>query len=423
MIMNRSSLPTGCVVLNYGNAKKIKLPNADTIPTLSNLDDLPVFQDDKEPYFKIEAINFPVEGTGGIYTKKFWQSFINKLKTRVYPGSKRGHEFQSRPNTDFYTVGGMIEENADGESGTVFLKMYIPKSLDSDNYGFINDSKAGIVHFSIVTLPKYVMKKDKDGVEKTYFVSSEGYERNDAVEYGAGAMDQIVNEKQNIDFEKLKKLINSNLYDAKNKKDGDIIQEGVVYRSVLRRLVSNADENKQEYAELISLIDTKENERRKTVDKKELFELLSNLYKNGQTNAAEIAEAVGFADKVRSESDVKNAEVVKELVKNYGDEYQKAIEDIKKENEINAELAVINAVVNAGIPAKIKNADGTDEENPAYMRAFEICKSKKGEELTEAVKNLGDDKILKAIRQNQASVDDGVTAIKSTIVSSELKEY
>jgi len=413
----------GYEVLKYHNAK-VNIPKEDEIPTLSKIENLPVFMEDKEPYYKIEAIDFPANGTGGIYTKSFFKSYINKLKERPFAGSKRGHEFLSRPNTDFYTIGGMIQENNDGESGTAFLKIYIPQKLDSDNYGFINDAKAGIVNFSLVTLPKSIKKRDKDGKENTYFTASEGYERNDAVEYGTGAMAQMVNSSNQEDFESLKAMIHAGKYDAKNKLDGEIVQGGLVIRSTLRQKVSCANgENKSEYAELISLIDKTENSRRKIVNKEELFETLSNLYKNGQTNAGEILTSVGIADKLRNEKDIENAATIKKLVDSFGADYLETIEKVKAENEANVDYAVKNAIAVVVGSETVKNAKGDSVENLEFSRAYELCKNLKGDELKSAVEKLPEDKFIKLIRENKADITSPVNVIKDSEKKSETKEY
>ena len=168
---------------------------AESVPTLvpsSVMVDLQ--RGDPEPYFKLQAIKYPVEGSGvypsakAIYTERFFESFLGVCRTRPIPGSKRGHEPASRPATDFYLVGGKLEKSGNGK-GTVYLKNYVPPQGDTtSNVGLIRDMKAGIVHFSIVTRPKY---ETVDGEQR--FTGSAGYERNDAVEYGTGAMDQSTN--------------------------------------------------------------------------------------------------------------------------------------------------------------------------------------------------------------------------------------
>lgn len=401
------------LVFNYKPSTKIKTP--EEIPTLSNVSDLPVFLEDKSPFYKTEAIDFPAVGNGGIYTKQFFKSFINGLKNRPYPGSKRGHEYQSRPNTDFYTVGGMIEENADGKTGTAYLKMYIPPRLDSDNYGFMNDCMAGIVHFSLVSAPEFQTKKDDSGAETKHFTASKGYERNDAVEYGAGAMAQVVNSENSMDFELAKELINKGAFDKTTKTQGDIIQDGKVFYCALGREVAVANgESKTALVELISLIDKKYNERGKTMDKEELLKTLGNLVKNGQTNISEIAESVGLGKQVRNEADEKNEKIVNELASKFGADYMTEIDKIKKENDANVQSAIENAITLAVGGKTIKNAEGKDVSNPKYIRAAELCRGLRGEELKNAIEKFPEDELMKIINASMISERSGFVRIEGT---------
>jgi len=187
---NRSSQT---VVLNL-RSEKVSLSPA-VIPTLVPLSVMNDLQrGDPDPYYKLQAIKYPVEGGGvypsekAVYTEDFFKSFLGVCRKRPIPGSKRGHEPESRPRTDFYLVGGKLEESGKGK-GVVYLKNYIPSEGDgTSNAGFIRDMKARMVHFSIVTKPEYRMEGDVQII-----TGSAGYERNDAVEYGVGAMEQSTN--------------------------------------------------------------------------------------------------------------------------------------------------------------------------------------------------------------------------------------
>ncbi|MGD8567329.1 MAG: hypothetical protein PVJ39_04540, partial [Gammaproteobacteria bacterium] len=228
--------------------------NADDVPTLvSDKVMSELTNGDENPYFKIQAINYPVNGSGiyphdeAVYTEEFFESFVNVTKERPIPGSKRGHEWGSRPNNDFYMVGGSLVKNGDGK-GTVYFKNYIPPEGDgTSNLGFLRDLKAGIVHFSLVTMPEYNVSED----EKMYITGSIGHERNDAVQYGDGAMEQTTNSKyQDEFFERAKNLISDGKIDIKTRANsGEPIQNGKVVRSVLRRIVARANvENTSDFA-------------------------------------------------------------------------------------------------------------------------------------------------------------------------------
>ncbi len=190
VVVNRSQQT---VVLNLRSEPVTLSPSV--IPTMVPTHILDALQaGDTDPYFKLQAIKYPVEGNGvyparrAIYTQEFFESFLSVCKKRPIPGSKRGHEFSGRPATDFYLIGGKLDSDGDGK-GTVYLKNYVPPEGDTtSNAGLIRDMKAGIVHFSIVTKPKYEMEGDEQR-----FIASAGYERNDAIEYGTGAIEQTTN--------------------------------------------------------------------------------------------------------------------------------------------------------------------------------------------------------------------------------------
>jgi hypothetical protein len=186
--------------------KELRVFNYRSVPTSVTADSVPtlipeaalnaLISGDDDPFYKVESIEYPIEGTGGIYTEKFFESFASVMNERPIPGTKRGHTFDSRPASDLYTIGARLDKNGDG-TGKIHFKIYIPKNGDSDsNAGLIRDAKANIVHFSLVTWPEMDLQKDAKGNIITYFTGSQGYERNDAVEHGAGAMKQTVNSSE-----------------------------------------------------------------------------------------------------------------------------------------------------------------------------------------------------------------------------------
>ena len=383
--------------LIYHNKKKLSV-TSDDIPSLVPNDTMTaLLNGDAEPYYKIEAIDYPAQGSGGIYEGDFFNSFVNGLKERPYPGSKRGHEFTSRPSSDFYTVGGSVVPK-DENSGTAYLKMYIPKQGDTtSNDGFIRDAKAGIVNFSLVTYPEYNVTLDKDGNQTRHFTASKGFERNDAVEYGTGAMEQQVNSAvHKTDFETAKKLINDGHFKRTGNSDGDIIQNGVVMRPVLRAILSRADvENKSELSELVSMIDRKHNGGKTNMD--EELETIKNCLVNGTANINVVAEKLGIANKLRNENDDKNAAVVKELNSMFGSpaDLLATVKAVKEENAATAAVAVENAVIQAFGQPKIKNGKGEDVANKCYVRAMELCANKSGDELKKAIENAKSDVFIK----------------------------
>lgn len=409
------SLPDGVVFLNYKQSSNTNIPAVADIPIGNKkiLDKLT--SGDPSPMFKSEAIDFPVIGTGGVYEKSFFKSFINVCKERPIPGSKRGHEYSSRPANDFYMVGGQLIENADGKSGTAVFLMYIPPFGDTtDNTGFKRDAEAGIVNFSLVTQPEYNVKKDDDGVERRHFTKTNGYERNDAVEYGAGAMAQVVNSKQNdIDFDELKNLVTNGKYSRKNI-DDEIIQNGKVSYPVLRSMIARADcENKAEIGNILSMIDKASNGRKTMdVELQEAVERVQNAAKNGSIVIADVFKNAGIA--LRTEDDKKNEELVKALnSKKLGDDILVAVDTLIAQNKANADAIVKNEVSTVFGAEKVKNAKGEEVENPAYTYAFEKCSGKTGDALKNEIESLKNSAVMKGIRANQADPFSSINMIEN----------
>ncbi len=456
----------------YLNIKKLEenaipMPNIDDVPILLNAKALSEIQrDDEEPYYKIEAIEYPCEGAGGVYEKSFFKSFIDVTKNRPIPGSKRGHEFTSRPSSDFYMIGGSMVDNADKKTGVAYFKMYIPKKGDpTDNYGFIRDCRANIVHFSLVTQPEYNVRRDEDGQERRHFIRHVAYERNDAVEYGTGAMSQVVNaanasgdKVQGKSVAKAKRLIEAGNYDSSSSwsfsaADGDKMlgsekddwgnyaswhmvedtaaseetkarykypygKNGKVYRSALRAIASRAatadlNELSDTATELIKLIDEKRksNGGRK-MELNEAIETVGNAISNGAAKITDIAKSCGFADKMRNETDEKNAEIARYVNEKFGDKYKDKIEGMIDENKKNAEAIARAAVIEAYGNAEETIGD-KKVENAAHTYAMKVCNGKTGDDLKAAIESLKNDSVMSAILASRADPFNKVNAIES----------
>jgi len=110
-----------------------------------------------------------------------------------------------------------------------YFKIYIPQEgFTTNNFGFIRDAKMGLVHYSIVTYPEYNMQKDDDGNEVRHFTGTKGYERNDAVGYGEGAMAQIVNSAIVDEFNNQTGPVDAfrNFHSARVRDPGDFKKDG-----------------------------------------------------------------------------------------------------------------------------------------------------------------------------------------------------
>jgi hypothetical protein len=166
------------------------------IPTLTPIDKIKEFMvGDSDPYYKIQAIDYPVKANGYTYTEQFFKSFIDKLNYRYIPGSRNGHSTRwgERPATDLFLIGGRVDSVGNG-SGTVYLKNYIPKSGESgDNSFFIKENKANAIDYSLVAYTRDESMPIPDGGNEWHVIESLFGERNDAVEYGKGSMKQKTN--------------------------------------------------------------------------------------------------------------------------------------------------------------------------------------------------------------------------------------
>jgi len=376
------------VFLNYADiGSKV---SADSIPTLVPEEKMKsLLGDDESPFYKVESIEYPVKGTGGIYQEQFFESFKNVMSDRPIPGSKRGHTWESRPTSDLYTVGARMDKNGDG-TGMIHMKIYIPPDGDSDsNAGLIRDAKANIVHFSLVTWPEYTVSKDEEGNEITYFTASKGYERNDAVEYGAGAMQQKVNSDEYGWLEEARSLIESGRFNTDDDSDKPI-HDGVVMRSALRRMVSRANaEHKPEIAELISLID--KNKGARTVTKKEILEAVSAAIENNSLTLKELAAAANSEDRL--------------LTNNHEDALAMA--------EQFAELGVDNPVSSyKNMEETIKKTEKARVENKLKAEFDPNGLGEKNDLLTHAVDKLGN--------TPEAELDEAIAELKETAVAKNL---
>ncbi len=149
---------------------------------------------DKDPYFKCQAIKYPIKANGVNYQRSFFIEYISKLNKRPIPGSRDGHDMRYgvRPTTDFLLVGGKVVDSGDG-TGIVHLKNYIPpQGASGPNEVFIRECKSDLVHFSIVSATRDEIIRDDQGVTVNV-VGSIRAERNDAVEVDCGAMEQKTN--------------------------------------------------------------------------------------------------------------------------------------------------------------------------------------------------------------------------------------
>lgn len=420
-IFRNGGLPKGLVFCNL-KSSKTELPPASELPTLVRDEILQALLSNEEnPRYAVEAIDFPAKGSGGTYTKQFFQSFLNRMKAHPFGGNKLGHSYPEK--NDFYTVGGKIEENGK-DSGTVYFKILIPSmGYETTNSGFIRDVAAKNVHFSLVTKPEFELKKnDGTGEMERYFTASAGMERNDAVPYEGGAMAQRVNGKD--EYEQAKELIRNGQVNYSDPLAGEeFIHNGKVYRSVLRRMASHANAD-ADVKELISLIDRekqKNQKGKKPMDKEELIQGLKGLYMNGLVSMEDIAAGIGSTapGRIRTGQDCRNEDLVKRFNALLGDNPVEEVEKLLNTKAENERYLVENAVRDQVGPPKIKNGNGNEDDNPAYLYAKRVCNGLSGKALQDALDGLKTDSVMQNLLSVQADVHSEFNRVEGGVNTQE----
>lgn len=453
MTRNRSTEKT-CGIRFVEN-KATPIP-AEQVPTLipqAVMNELTA--GDPDPYFRVQSIEFPAEGDNpismkpAVYGKGFFDSFVGVMNKRPIPGSKRGHEYKSRPNSDFYTVGGKVIEN--GEGGVAHFKVYIPPNGDeTPNAGFIRDNRAGIVEFSIEAAVEYTVNSDTQDVE---IVRTRGSERNDAVP--EGAMAQTVNAEDRDDIvenaegdrlltasvRKARQLINAGDYDAnkrwnynatvkqrmlgddnwQNFKSWHLVEHAdaeektqarygypygdgrIVLKSALRSAAARASQqnlpNASEAASrLIDLINEKENtsnQRSNLMDSKE--EALEFLRVNKGIPIEEIANAMGQDVRLATEDHAKALKVANDLREMGVEDPVGEVKRLREEVAKGEADRIANRLTAEFGPEK--TADGND--NP--LRQYAAERITNAADLDKQIADLKETPVAKQLAGNRAN--------------------
>lgn len=441
-------MKTKLVFLNYASTEIAISPTS--VPTLVPDKKMAALLDgDENPFFKIESINYPIEGSGGIYKEQFFDSFVSVMNDRPIPGSKRGHSYQSRPASDLYTVGARVDKQGDG-SGTVHFKIYIPHKGDSDsNDGLIRDAKANIVNFSLVTCPKYTVEMDENNNQKYHFIESKGFERNDAVEYGAGAMKQTVNSLlMNGIITKAeanaRRLIKKGEYDSaspwsfsatdgnkllgEDKDDWDNYalwhlyedpsaeeetksrykypygKNGKVFRSALRAIASRAAQQglndlSELASDLLQLMTEQQQSSKKggrSVTKAEILAAIKNARDNNELTLKEVAQEMGLGNQLVTDEQKNAGELVAEFAELGIDDpvaaYKNAIEKVAETER-------------ARVENKIKETfdpQGLGDNNILFSYAKNQLGQTAESDLDESIKNFREDPIAQKLAGEMA---------------------
>lgn len=332
--------------LNFSDAgisSKLNI-SPDNIPTLVPEEKMNLWlKGDENPYYKIQMIEYPIKANGLIYEESFFDSFIAKLSDHPFPGSRNGHSifWGERSKTDLIMVGGKIEKNGDG-SGKVFFKNYIPPIGESgSNETFIIENKSNMVHYSLVTYPREIREEDPDGNIIYRVVESIYGERNDAVDFGTGAMKQVTNA-----------LVQGNIDNDK----GEIM-------------------NKAEKAELLKR--------------------LNNLMANGEISLSEIVDSLGIKDKLVNKDHEKALILMNSLTKAGIEDPVSTVNELKDKIDKNEKL-VKNSKISEVFGAS--NIVDGKETNLVFKYASECLENVQGDEFEAKMNSLKDDPVLIALK-------------------------
>ena len=140
-----------------------------------------------------------------------------------------------------------------------------------------------------------------------------------------------------------------------------------------------------------------------------ILEWLKNAITNNSLTAEKLMADIGFQNKLRNATDEQRAQLAKAIAEALDlppettpEELLKAAKEAFDEVEAAAETVVEAAANGLAESKKIKNADGTEVDNPVYLYAMSQLKGKRGKLLNSAVEALKSDKIMASLRSKQA---------------------
>ena len=386
-------------IIRLKNRATPDLPPPEKIPILIPQKALEAIQAEGAYEFT-EAIAVPTDGAGGTYTVDYFRSVLDYMKQYPIPGSKDGHEAQGN---DYYTIGGELQMKSETDGVCYFRILVPPEGWNSGNAALISSLKAGIPELSLVA--NVEATRGNDG--KVYFTKELGRPRNDIVP--EGAMDVTIG--NSTDEKEIMALIESGAIDTESESD-ELVKNGVVYRRAAVKLQSSADKalaGRGLNAIAKKLKNTKE---KNGMDYDQILEWLKNAISNNQLTAEKLMADIGFANKLRNATDEQRAKLTAAIAETLElpadtpvDELLKAVKAAFDEVEQAAETVVDAAANELANGKKLKNADGTEVDNPEYKYAKEKLSGKRGKQLNQAVEALKTDPIMVALRSKRADTN------------------
>jgi hypothetical protein len=376
---------------------RIEKIDPDSIPILASKESLDAIGDG---FDIVEVLSYPQQGTGGIYTGSFFESFVNSIKERPIPGDKNGHS--EHPKDDFFVIGGKTE-NTSAAEGNCYLRIRIPEmGYETSNSGFIRSCKTGNQLFSIVA----EVDPQRNTAGEVFFIEATGTLRNDAVSRDAAMHEQTVS--NSATEKELMDLISRGEIDI-DSDTKELTANGKVCRKAALHMQFNGPD-KTLGARLMNAIAKKLNHKEKNqVTKEEIIAAIKAAIANSTLTLEEISQAVGMENKLKNATDEQRAKLVAAIAEALElpadtptEELLKAAQAAFDEAEQAAESVVEAEAVNVANGKKIKNADGTEVDNPAYLYAKDKLKGQRGQVLKNSIESLKKDAVMLSLRSKQA---------------------
>ena len=399
--------------LRLKNKAQTDLPPPENIPVLIPQKALDAIKAEGSYEFT-EAVQVPAEGTGGIYTASYFQSVIDYMKQYPIGGSKDGHEAQG---DDFYTVGGELQMRNETEGVCYFRVLVPPDGWNGSNAALIRSLKAGIPELSLVS--EVEITRGSDG--NVYFTRELGRPRNDIVT--EGAMDVTVG--NSADEKEIMALIEKGAVDMKSESK-ELVKNGKVFRKAAVYLQSTSDKalagrvlnaiarkNKSKTRGKImgSILNKFHNAEGEPIGLtyQDVIDWLRNAISNNEITAEQLMGDIGFQNKLRKNEDEQREELEDAIIDALDlpeeattKQILEAVQDILEENETVANSVAETVANELAGGRKLRNADGTETDNPVFVYAKKELKGKRGKELNSAAEKLKEDPVMISLRSKQA---------------------
>ena len=409
--------------LRLKNKASPDLPSPDKIPVLIPPKALEALQTDGSYEF-VEAVQVPTEGTGGTYTADYFNSILDYMKLYPIPGSKDGHESQG---DDFYTIGGELQMQS-ATDGVCYLRVMVPpEGWNCSNAALIRSLKAGIPELSLISEVDPI--RGNDG--KVYFSKEMGRPRNDIVPQGA--MEQSIG--NSVDEKEIMALIDQGAIDMESEST-ELVKNGKVFRKAAVTLQSTSDKalagrvlnaiaEKQKNCGQCAQCPKNDTKEKNGMNKDELIAAIKAAIANNQVTLEDIASAVGLQNKLRNATDEQRAKLAAAIADALSlppdtspDDLIKAAQAAFAEAASSAESTVEAAANELAGGKKLKNADGTESDNPVYIYALDKLRGKRGKMLNSASEALKVDPVMVSLRSKQA--DTRIVAESTVIKPAEM---